>query len=229
MSISDLQLARWMARQRQSCPDLRRRALLEKIPGWSWNIFDDAWEEGFKQIQKHGPLVGQTFVTKDGYKLGRWIRNQRTRCKDPELRKRLETIPDWSWNRYEDAWEEGFRNLQERGMVGVKTKPKKGEYDLGKWIDRQRQSCKDPELRKRLETIPGWSWNPHDEAWEFGFRTLQKYGPLVGRKFKTESGYWLGKWIENQRAKCTDPNRRKRLESIKGWTWYPMNAKARRK
>jgi hypothetical protein len=42
---------------------------------------------------------------------------------------------------------------------------------------------------------------------------------MVGRQFKTENGFMLGRWIDNQRQKCKDVERRKRLESVPGWEW----------
>ena len=147
-----------------------------------------------------------------------WMLRERQRCVDPRRRALLEAIPGWTWNTHDSAWEEGFSHLQKRGVISVKHIPRKGEYGLGRWIDRQRQTCKNPILRKRLESIPGWSWNPDDDSWEKAFALIQKYG-MVGRHFKTESGFTLGRWIDNQRQKCKDVERRKRLESIPGWEW----------
>ena len=158
MNITDQQLARWISNQRCGrCTDPRRRALLEKIPGWTWaDTHEDKWEIGFKQLQKHG-MVSQDYITEDGYGLGIWLKTQRDKCNDPERRKRLESIPGWTWNARNDKWEKGFILLQKHGVVSKIFKTKDG-FPLGTWIHFNRSKCNDPERRKRLESIPGWFW-----------------------------------------------------------------------
>lgn len=165
MSLTEKQLYRWVFHQKSHCTDPRRRALLEAIPGWEWAVSaDEAWENGFKQLQKHG-MVKRKFVTEDGFRLGKWINNQQCLCADPNRRKKLESIPSWTWARVSKAfeqrsmekWEVGFTNLQKYGMVDQKFVTKDG-FGLGQWICRQRLKTKDPELRKRLESVPGWTW-----------------------------------------------------------------------
>lgn len=107
MSLTERQLYRWVKGQRVlynkglMSPD--RVKLLEKIPGWEWQMrvprlpAEEAWERGFKYLNEHGADVIRKFRTSDGYKLGIWINNQRYSCKDPVLRKRLESVPGWEW------------------------------------------------------------------------------------------------------------------------------------
>jgi hypothetical protein len=59
--------------------------------------------------------VPLSYKAEDGYKLGRWVTNQRV-TKDGmtlDRRQRLEGLPGWSWNVFSDKWEEGFSHLKE--------------------------------------------------------------------------------------------------------------------
>jgi hypothetical protein len=106
------------------------------------------------------------------------------------------------------------------------------EAQLYRWMIHQRQRCDDPRKRALLEKIPGWVWSlPNEDAWEVGFAQLKKHGipKTTNLSEKTTDGYNLSSWVNNQRSRCKDKQKRKRLESIPGWVWYPKNTKARRK
>ena len=80
-------------------PDRRQR--LEALPGWSWDVFSDKWEEGFSRLEEFAEhndhcRVPFTYKSEDGYRLGSWVGKQRT-SKDPDRRKRLEAMPGWVW------------------------------------------------------------------------------------------------------------------------------------
>lgn len=108
-------LGAWQGQQRtktgQSKLTKKQRELLEQIPGWVWDASfrvaentqammkeksEKTFAVGIKYTKKYGP-VSQKFVTPDGYRLGLWQSNQRSRCKDPKQRKALEAIPGWKW------------------------------------------------------------------------------------------------------------------------------------
>jgi hypothetical protein len=103
-------------------------------------------------------------------------------------------------------------------------------FQLGRWLVNQRMKCTDPERRKKLEELPGWSWNATyaDETFQRGYELSKKYG-RVPQKFVTPCGHKLGVWQNNQAKNkvkgCTDPERRKLLEDIPGWVWNITEAK----
>jgi superfamily II DNA or RNA helicase len=103
-------LGGWVDSQRQAhrmdALDPERSAQLEAMPGWSWGVRESAWEEGLAHLkafvddQGHSRVPG-TYQNEDGFKLGRWVVNQRAarrrgRLSD-ERARRLEALPGWAW------------------------------------------------------------------------------------------------------------------------------------
>lgn len=81
--------------------------------------------------------------------------------------------------------------------------------------------------QRRLEELPGWTWDPSAHQWEEGFDRLLEYvehqgDACVPRYYKME-GFPLGKWVVeqcNRHAKgILTPDRKRRLEELPGWTW----------
>ena len=226
--------------------ELARRQRLEALPGWSWGIWSEQWEEGFSHLKQFADREGhcrvpKRYKTDDGYRLGQWISHQR-RDKDamePALRQRLEALPGWSWDVLSKQWEEGFAHLKQFAdreghcRVSVTYRTDDG-YRLGAWVSSQRskKGALEPVLRQRLEALPGWSWNVLYEKWDEGFSHLKQFADREGHcrvsfTYKTDDGYRLGQWVSVQRkTKDTmEPARRQRLEALPGWSWNALSDK----
>lgn len=171
-------LGQWLNTQRQNAKkgrlDKGRRERLEALPGWTWDIKEAAWEEGFGNLESFVEREGHARVPgdwqEDGYRLGPWVVKQRSRRTglDPDRRARLEALPGWTWDPIEARWREGFTILQRfverEGHARVPAKWREDDYGLGGWVVRQRvlwrEGRLDPERRERLEAVPGWEWQP---------------------------------------------------------------------
>ena len=109
-------------------------------------------------------------------------------------------------------------------------------YRVGAWINGQRNKYSngtlDADRRRRLQKLPGWTWDTHAEQWEEGFRQLLDYAESHGDARVPLSynvdGYRLGQWLNVQRDRHSqgslDDERRARLEALPGWVWKPLGA-----
>lgn len=245
-------LNQWVGVQRTTKDRIspERRARLESLPGWSWDVLTDMWEEGFRHLKEFVAREGhakirQTYRAEDGYRLGTWITVQRG-LKDrlPEERKaRLEAFPGWTWDVLAEMWEEGFHHLlefadREGHTRVVQSYITTDKFRLGTWVAHQRGSKESmpPRYRARLEALPGWSWDALSDKWENGFRHLKEFADceghsLVPAAYKSADGFRIGGWVNSQRTRRANmpAERRARLESLPGWSWALRSKKGDRK
>ncbi len=82
----DYQLGAWVNTQRtrfvQRTLEPERRAQLEAVPGWTWDVREALWEEGFAKLESFVEREGQARVPRKyrdagGYRLGDWVITQR--------------------------------------------------------------------------------------------------------------------------------------------------------
>ena len=176
-----------------------------------------------------------------GYKLDNWVTNQRAFRRRGALsedrQRRLEQLPGWSWEPFDDQWEQTFTSLREFVEANGHSRVPRSNDQLGGWVQAQRQkfakgTLEDDRLR-RLEALPGWTWDPYDSQWETGFAHLVDYAREHGharipRSYKVD-GFNVGWWVSTQRQKFVTgslgDDRRKRLESVTGWSWDPSTEK----
>jgi superfamily II DNA or RNA helicase len=185
-------------------------------------------------VAEHGDCrVVYSFVTDDEYQLGVWVSNQRNNKEvmRPDRRQLLEELPGWSWEVHSHMWEEGFSYLREflerEGHCRVPKNHKTDDgYRLGQWIRHRRAERDTMQLsrRQRLEALPGWSWDPFSDQWEENFSRLKQFSEREGHcrvplRYKTDDGYRLGSWVQDQRrARSLEPTRQQRLKALPGWS-----------
>jgi hypothetical protein len=86
---------------------------------------------------------------------------------DPSRRAELERLPGWFWKARDDQWENNISRRADyarrhgRARVPVSCADERG--NLGSWVHNQR--CQhnsgelDPGRDRRLQDLPGWTWN----------------------------------------------------------------------
>lgn len=240
LTSNGFSLGRWVVNQRMTKGKLsaERTALLAAVPGWTWNVIDEKWELGFRHLVEFADGEGhcqipQKFRIPDGFPLGQWVSRQRAAqdAMPVEQKEKLEAVSGWMWGGHSDQWELGFDHLKGfaacEGHCRVNGNYRTTDgYRLGQWVSTQRRTQNELpiERRKRLETMPGWTWDALVEKWELGFRHLAKFADCEGNcrvpaKYQTSDGYRLGQWVQQQRSswKSMSAERKERLETLPCW------------
>jgi hypothetical protein len=242
VTADGFRLGTWVSQQRHRIEALPfdKRQRLESIRGWSWDARLDKWEVTFQQLREFSQTNGHCrvpdgVVTRLGGRLNLWIQNRRTEreAMSEDRRRRLEGLVGWSWDAKEDAWEQSFQRLKEFSdleghcLVPADLVTREGAC-VRRWVVKQRinRGVMREDRRRRLEGLKGWTWDPYAEAWENGFDHLRDYADSVGdclvpQTWKSADGFNLGGWVGVQRSNkdAMPPERRARLESLKGWQW----------
>jgi hypothetical protein len=175
----------------------------------------------------------------------------------PERIAILESMPWWVWDAFEAAWEAKFEELQEyvkkHGEI-----PSPSHPTLGDWVNNQRTAYRAWQARlsgetekyqdvtnimteeraAKLESVPGWSWDPIEDNWEAKYQELLQY-VAEHSKIPPVSHPTLGQWIDHQRmayrawqgrlngetekyqdiTNIMTAERAAKLESVPGWKW----------
>lgn len=260
----DLKLGTWVnsqrSKQRKGNLEPEKAKRLEALPGWTWNPLNDAqrqaeheWDENYSrlaQFLKQEQSASQQTLPAD---LRNWIKRQRTRYKNKTLQQqqiqKLEMLPDWSWNPHATSWDSFFALLKdyasEHGDALVpQEKNKKTLYkgqDLAAWVNSQRTNFKRGNLEEskilKLETVPGWSWDPRQETWDSYLLLLHEYANEFGHSRVPQGtaatpyrGRNLARWVNKQRSRYNsgklELDRIQKLEAIPGWTWRVNQSRA---
>ena len=172
-------LGHWVSKQRSNRKTLSadRRRRLERVKGWAWEVKrvrdDAAWKEGYAQLKAYVKAEGDAQVpfshtTRDGHRLGMWVRQKRGQRKtlSSDRRRRLERMKGWVWNLNVAVWEDGYAQLtayvKAEGDARVpQSYTTRDGYRLGQWVSVQRldKAKMSGDRRRRLEQLTGWVWN----------------------------------------------------------------------
>ena len=228
-------LGNWIstARRKMSLDQLSpdRISRLESVPGWTWGILEESWDEGFRMLveyvdKKGDSRVPTSYVTPSGYKLGAWLDRQRSSWLGQKLDQsralRLSNLPGWSWERKKIAqrqpleWDDAFGRLvdfaaRENHVVVPQYYETADGFRLGYWVKYQRdsQTALPADRRTQLEALPGWKWTVPDSREVLRERGLRELKDFVKREgharvsvdYKTQDGFRLGGWVQKQRSK----------------------------
>ena len=185
--------------------DPDRAARLAALPGWTWNVHSDRFEDGFAALAEFVACEGHAKVSsrvkQDGFALGLWVANRRSEYSAgslaPERIARLEALPGWTWDPFNDSWEARFTALtafvSREGHARVPAGHLEAGCALGHWVTYQRRARSTgrlvPERVARLEALPGWSWDTKWERWEEGFAALKRFVECEGH-VRVPTEFW---------------------------------------
>jgi hypothetical protein len=225
-------LGMWVAVQRSAynkktlSPDRVQR--LESLKGWSWDPRAERWNELFQQLQaylkKH-----KTYPGWDSGSLATWLFHQRTLYKKKILSqdqiRRLESLPGWSWDPLTGMWGKTYQQLKDY-VKKNQAYPSAGSGRLASWLSNQRTGYKKKILSqdqiRRLESLPGWSWDPFADKWDKAYRQSQAYLKKY-RSYPSQDSTGPGRWLTKQRIlykkKILSQDEIRRLESLPNWSW----------
>jgi hypothetical protein len=234
----DVQLHNWQSSQRQrynssKCKmDPDRIKLLNKIPGWTWNIIEAAWQEGYQKTLSRHEETGNCQPKDGDTPLRRWQATQRREYKKGELFpnrvKLLNEIPSWSWKPLESAWQENYqKTLRRHQETGDCREPfTGGDADLYSWQMTQRatyqQGKLSPDRTKLLNEIPSWIWDAGKD-WQEGYqRTLRRHEETGNCHDPRDRWQLIQKNLYNKGE--LSPDRVKLLNEIPSWSWNKTEA-----
>ena len=213
---------------------------LETIHGWSWNPDDDAWESSYSRLFQLAS--GSNGLRRDEpspeelEQIRGWKGRQRSQYfnnnLDPEKIRRIELIPNWEWNPAESRWKLFYDALAEFAQTNDHSRPPRSlifqDMELGEWVKARRVEFNAGKLStariQELETLPGWTWDPFEDAWQTFFKKIQLEISLNNNVFpKSFSDKKISSWITRQRKLFSSNQlaeaRIKILNELEGWTW----------
>ena len=238
-------LGKWVSKLRAKKESLNSKqlALLEELPAWSWDPFDDLWMEMFETLKKYSLEHGNTspprsLKSPSGTVVGVWcVRMRGDKAKLTEdKRQLLESLEGWQWSPHGHKRSLGLTELEKYvASYGDARVPLKyispSGFKLGYFVSKNRghyrEGILDPQLVKTLESYKGWAWNTLEQDWEETFNVLKEHvwseKSLPAKEFVTQKGTLLGRWAKHQRAlgnagKLSDDKVAK-LNSIPQWRW----------
>ena len=205
--------------------------------------YDQIWHSRCDQLEEYIAKHGSLPRTGGTSGIGKWINKQRTEYKrqnhgslTKERIDRLNGIPEWSWDPFDDTWKKHCHELQLYVERHNHLPLQSDATGLGKWINKQRTQYKRPdhgsltdERIRALEDIPGWTWDAspdHDAMWLTRYNELKAY--ILEHDslppYRSTSG--IGVWISNQRKQYNKPGhgslsdeRITMLEDLPYWIW----------
>ena len=220
--LDGFNLTRWIRQQRSRYNSKKlSRERIERLEGigLKWVLLLPKWQNAYDHAKKffleHGDLnVYQEYECDDGFKLGVWIVNQRTKYRegrlDTEQIAKLEAI-GMIWNKNDVFWENGIAHAKsfyaEHGNLNIPQKYVCSDgYHLGHWIIGIRAKYKAGNLPSdriaELEML-GIEWERKQNAWEKGYAHAKAYFDTHGHLdistiYVCEDGYKLGQWKRGQ-------------------------------
>jgi hypothetical protein len=149
---------------------------LSSIKGFTWEPRDDGLTQNVDLVVRFYEMNPTASIVKGVVLDGKNLRNIVVHLRRqyllgqlrPDLVTRLENVPQWSWDPFDDAFNLGLRHLrtyvQREGHALVPQIHVEDGFRLGAWVSGRRSAFRRgglrPEHVQQLEQLPGWTWKP---------------------------------------------------------------------
>ncbi len=196
--------------------------------GMVWDVPDYLFERNYSVLLEYYKENGNAdvptyYTTKDGLKLGAWVRNVRNRKNKVGLGaeltedqiKRLDDLQfNWQGNR-KNAWDKACREAkkykEKYGNLNIPVSYTTPDgFALGKWLNRQKDNAKNltKDKKEKLTALGVTFEKPTaGDKWDEKFRLLERYyeehGDLKIPANYVVNGVWLARWYAEQKARLT--------------------------
>lgn len=245
-------LGSWTARQRGLYASGRllptRAALLDALPGWTWNLALLKRERGLTELEEFVAEHGHAAVPrgyaspKTGYRLDSFVTLARNRYRadqmDAEEIAHYEALPGWMWHVHDakferflsllDAYiaENGHARVPQTYSVEVHGKAVAFGHAVSVKRTAYRKGTVPDWQVEALEKRPEWVWDGMAALWEASFEILAawaaEHGDVKVPFDQAIKGVVIYRWMLQQRRLIRQgklpDDRRSRLESLPGWT-----------
>ena len=208
----------------------------------SWLSYD--WQECYnlfkEYVLKHKTLPTFHYKTENGLYLLGWYNRQSRLYKIKALSedkiRLLEQLPRSIWNLQGGSWNIAYHILKEYISKHNKIPQQKyiteDGFSIGQWVRHQKFRYKrnklSEERMKLLEQLPYWNQGHTNKSiWEQKYHILKEYiskhNTVPKQRFRTEDGFYIGKWVTEQRY-CFKKNKLSEerislLEQLPNWKW----------
>ena len=237
---SGIKLGKWVGKQRHKKKLLskKRRESLTDL-GFVWDPHAILWETGLNELVEYKKIfgdcnVGRDYETGDGYLLGLWVSNQRSKKKRNVLtQEKIEALDrlEFKWDMRDLKWNLSIEALKKfrRDFGHLKVS---GSYEtsdgrnLRSWIAHTRKAIDSisPEQMEQLISA-GFTFDPHQDSWDRGVANLKSFkrenGHLyVPYEYTSKDSFKLGHWVGTQRRNKSNlsEDRRAQLSDL-GFEW----------
>ena len=226
---------------------------LESIPGWSWDIFGDAFDVMVQRLKAFphgdGPKYGGK-RTDDEAQLASFCRSRRS---DRSRRKLsadeidvLQSFSWWSWDVHADSFDSTIQSLLTfynsfKDLPKIKGKRTEDEHQLATFCSAKRAEYKKNKLSAEkitaLESIPGWSWDIFGDAFDVMVQSLRTFlisyedGPKQkGKRTNDEArlATFCSKMRQKNKNNTLSADEIATMDSIPWWDWNPRTGPRRR-
>ena len=147
---------------------------------------------------------------------------------DTDKINKLEAI-NFKWKRdfVKDRWNIKFEELKDFVKEYGHANPIISSHSIGSWINKQRNDYRlnklDESKINKLSSLKGWIWDAREHEWDKNLTKLREFILTNGNSFISKDSGSLGTWVytnrKNYKLNKLSPERIKKLNSIKLWTW----------